>query len=251
MADPLALSELAAALGLLDGGRQHVALVGGGGKTTVAFALGATLPGRVVLTTTTKMGADQDGGLPVLVAPSDDEVAAAAGRSPVVAWSRVTGSKAVGVDPERCDRWFGLVDHVVVEADGARGRPFKAPAELEPVVPATTTLVVSVIGADALGRVIADQCHRPLRVAALAGCSPSELLTPTRAATVLLHPRGALRARPRGARSAVVVNQVDDRSRPLADALLAELATHDPSVAALTVAHDPARPPGSVRQISR
>ncbi len=251
MADPLPLRALAGGLGLLDGAGHHVAIVGGGGKTTVGFALAAGLPGRVILTTTTKMGADQDGGWPVLMTPTDADVAAADAGSVVVVWSRVSGSKAVGVDPERCDRWFELVDHVIVEADGARGRPFKAPGALEPVVPTSTTVLVSVIGATALGRVIADQCHRPLRVAALAGCRPSERLTPERAAAVLLHPLGGSRALPTGARQAVVVNQVDDTSRPLVDDLVGALATRDPSVPVVPIAVDPRLPTRNIRQILR
>ena len=52
--------------------------------------------------------------------------------------------------PQECDAWFEHVDHVIIEADGSRRRPFKAPADYEPVVPSTTTTMVSVIGADAL-----------------------------------------------------------------------------------------------------
>ena len=56
--------------------------------------------------------------------------------------------------------------------------------------------MISVIGADALGRVIADQCHRPLRVAAIAECEPYQRLTPASAAKVLLSQRGSLKELP-------------------------------------------------------
>lgn len=251
MIGPVGLDDLVGALNL--GRRELVSLVGGGGKTTVMLALGRQLGPRTVLTTTTKMGRDQTGGHPVLVDPSDAELVAALDRHrAVLVRGAVSGSKVSGVGPDTCDRWFAQVagiDHVVVEADGARGRPFKAPAALEPVVPATATLLVSVVGADALGRVIADQCHRPMRVAALAGCRPSERLTPARAATALLHPRGASRARPPGARFAVVVNQVDDGSRSSADELVAILAEREPTVTVVTVAADAAIPAVTTRSV--
>jgi len=191
------------------GGRSHVALVGGGGKSTLLHTLGRSLPGTVVLTTTVKMGADQHGGHPVLVDPINDVAAAAAAADePVVVWSRVDGQKAIGIDPERCDRLFERVDHVIVEADGSRRQPFKAPASYEPVVPSTATVVAGVIGIEAIGKVIADRCHRPMRVAALAGLSPYERLTVEGAANVLAEPRGQRASVPPRARYLVVVNKV-------------------------------------------
>jgi probable selenium-dependent hydroxylase accessory protein YqeC len=204
------------ALGL--GRHELVSLIGGGGKTTSLFHLGRQLSGHSVLTTTTKMGSERDGGFPVLLAPTE---AAFARHNEVLVWRDRTKRKATGVAPEDCDRWFGLpgVDHVVVEADGSRQRPFKAPHVFEPVVPAATTVLVACVGADALGRVIADQCHRPLRVAAIAGCSPYQRLTPERIATVLLSDRGSRKSCPPGARYAVAVHRVDATSRPFVDEL--------------------------------
>ncbi|MDH3683756.1 MAG: selenium cofactor biosynthesis protein YqeC [Acidimicrobiia bacterium] len=221
--EPIPLTDLAQVLGL--GDHEHIAIVGGGGKTTTLHALADQLSGSRVVTTTTKMGHDQHRGRKLLLGPTDEEIAAiglgADAGPPVVAWGGIEGTKAIGIDPETCDRWFGLVDHVLVEADGARRRPFKAPGSMEPVVPPTATVVVVVMGVDALGRVIGDQCHRPLRVAALAGCQPFERLTPERAATVLVHERGFVASRPIGARMAVVVTKVSSDTGPAVDRLVA------------------------------
>ncbi len=210
MTATVTLDELAVALDV--GPHEHVSLVGGGGKTTCLFALGRRLTGRVILTTTTKMGRDRTEGLPVLFSPDDSTLLAKLDDHGVVlVWGVDAGHKVLGVTPETCDRWFGIADHVVVEADGSRRRPFKAPRPFEPVVPTTTTLYVACVGADALGRVIADQCHRPLRVAALAGCSPYERLTPERLVRVLTSERGSRKNCPDGARFAVVISRVDGR----------------------------------------
>lgn len=231
------LTDVARALGVGDHG--HVALVGGGGKTTLLHALGDQLAGRVVLTTTTKMAADEHGGRPVLIDPSDEEIVAATAAGPVVALRRVDGGKAIGVEPSRCDAWFAATDHVVVEADGSRGRPFKAPNEFEPVIPSTATLVVQAIGVDALGRVIADQCHRPMRVAALAGCRADQRLDPALAAAVIVHPRGVRRMVPTDAGYAVVITKVADATARLAADLAAELRRRDPALRIVAVAaHD-------------
>ncbi len=228
------VGQVAGALGLST--HEHIAVVGGGGKTTLVHALGQTLSGTRVVTCTTKMGHDQHRGLPVLLDPTDDDVVDAAAAGPVMVWNRITGQKAVGVAPEACDRWFGLVDHVVIEADGSRQRPFKAPARFEPVVPATTTTMVSVIGADALGRVIADQCHRPMRVAALADCSPYVRLSPEAAARVLLHERGARKELPDGARLAVVITKVDEQTATMVAELSAALGEAEPDVTVVEIA---------------
>jgi probable selenium-dependent hydroxylase accessory protein YqeC len=94
--------------------------------------------------------------------------------------------------------------------------------------------MLQVMGAEALGKVILDRCHRPLRVAALAGCQPGDRLTPQRAATVLLHPEGARRALPNDARMVVVVTKVDGDTRSAVDELAGRVG--DAGIAVVTVA---------------
>ncbi|MDJ0767274.1 MAG: selenium cofactor biosynthesis protein YqeC [Ilumatobacter sp.] len=221
---PVPLNHLAASLRL--GPRELISIVGGGGKTTTLFALGSQLTGRVLLTTTTKMGAAQTGRLMTLDSPEDGDLRAALASGTVLVRNGADGHKAHGVDPVVCDRWFAdasLVDHVVVEADGARRQPFKAPRPFEPVIPATTTTVLACIGADALGRVIMDQCFRPMRVAAVAGCRPADRLTPQRAAAVLSSERGSRKGVAPAMRFVVVVTKVEPANRTLVDELSAEL----------------------------
>lgn len=216
MLDPAPITEVANRLEL--GSHELIALVGGGGKTTMLFALGRQLAGKVVLTTTTKMGRDRTGGYPVLVQPTDDELAEAlAEHRRILVWGADAVHKAAGVTPDRCDRWFDVVDHVVVEADGSRQLPCKAPGPFEPVMPSRTTTAIVCVGAGAFGRVIADCCHRPLRVAALAGCSPYERLTPIRLARVLLSRRGGRKGVPPGARFTIVLTQVAAAERPFVE----------------------------------
>lgn len=214
--------ELADQLGL--GNHELISLVGGGGKSSTLRALGRSLAGKVVLSTTTKMGSDQHDNHHVYIGLSDLEVSQSlAEHRTVMCWANTEGSKAFGIPPEVADRWWTLTDHLVVEADGARRRPFKAPAWYEPVLPSSTTLLCSVIGADALDRVIEDQCHRPMLVAAVAGCSPYERLTPARAARVIGDDNGARKNKPEAARFAVLVTKVAPENEALVEELIAEL----------------------------
>jgi probable selenium-dependent hydroxylase accessory protein YqeC len=231
------VGDLAAALGL--GDHELVSIVGGGGKTSTLFALGRQLGGRVVLTTTTKMSRDRRDGIEPLLGPSDEELVAVLDRRRVaLVWGALTGGKAVGVDPATCDRWFGMVDHVLVEADGARRRPLTAPGPFEPVVPRLTTAIVACVGAAALGRVIADACHRPMRVAALAGCSPAQRLTPERLAKIVASPRGLAKGRPDEASYTLLVVGVTAADRSFVDEVRAEVGDR---ARVLGVRHEPVR----------
>jgi len=222
--EPITLADVSVGLDL--GNHELVSIVGGGGKTTLTFAIAEQLPGRRIITTTTKMGREQRGTAPVLIAPTDDEIAEALrGHKVVQVWGGIDDYKALGCDPDVVGRWLGLVDHVVVESDGARRNPFKAPRPFEPPVPQSSTVVIAVIGAEALGRVIADRCHRPLRVAAVGECSPWERLSPVIAARVLTSDRGSRKNVPSTARFVVVINKVrpgDEAAAELAEVLTAE-----------------------------
>ena len=230
MVEPVAIDQLAEALQL--GDHELISLVGGGGKTTALFALGRQLRGTVVLTATTKMHRGITDGNAVLFDPTDAQLAEGLRAArPMLVWRSGSGDKALGVEPAACARWFDLADHVVVEADGSRQMPFTAPGPFEPVVPPATTILVACVGAAAIGRVIADQCHRPLRVAALAGCSPYERLTPERLSRVLLSDRGLRKGRPVDARFAIVVGSVDDAARPLVEELAEAVGSSAPVIA--------------------
>jgi len=152
----------------MDAGQEIVAFVGGGGKTSLMFALAAELPGRAVITTTTRIFAAQQRLAPAVVMAGDLSPLAAAleqhGRCLVV--GGVKGDKALGVDPDLPARLLVRddVDYVLVEADGSRMRPVKAPADHEPVIPMGTTLLVPVAGLDALEGAVGDVAHRAERV---------------------------------------------------------------------------------------
>jgi molybdenum cofactor cytidylyltransferase len=97
-----------------------------------------------------------------------------------------------------------------VEADGARGRSLKAPADCEPVVPSCTTLLVPVAAADVLGLPLTEPVvHRPDLVSELTGLRPGDPITPLAVATVLSHARGGLKGHPDGARVVPLLNKVE------------------------------------------
>ena len=128
------------------------ATVGGGGKTTVLFALteewrAAGGDGLTVLTTTTKMTIPREGrSLPVVADPDEtnrvnalNEIRETGLASAVVGSGRGSRGRVLSIDPSwpRVAVDSNLATLVGVEADGSKGRNFKAPASHEPVLPAS------------------------------------------------------------------------------------------------------------------
>jgi len=100
-------------------------------------------------------------------------------------------------------------DLLLVEADGAKGLPCKAPAEHEPVLPEECGCVVAVMGMDALGRPVEEVCFRTELVCRLLGCGGSHRLTAEDMARILLSEEGT-RKNVGDRAYCVVLNKCDD-----------------------------------------
>jgi len=192
-------------------GPDFVALVGGGGKTTLLQQLSSAgrQRGKYVVTgTTTKMYRSQTVDLPNFLS------------------ARTQEDKVVGLAPEQMDEEFvrRRPDLMIVEADGSRSKVVKAPAGHEPPVPSLSTHVLALIGADGINRVIEDVAHRPMRVAALCGCGPYGRLTPERAAMLMTSENGGRRNVPAAACFAVVITRIGPRQAQFASELADHLA---------------------------
>jgi probable selenium-dependent hydroxylase accessory protein YqeC len=244
---------LADALGLETD--EVVALVGGGGKTTAMFRLAREMVargGRAITTTTTKIFAAQIGLAPVHVMAADAtrervlEALASHGQLLVIGDTDPSTGKADGVSLElfRDLRAWCPGACILDEADGSRMRPFKAPAAHEPVIPAETTLVVPVVGADVLGKPLtADHVHRPELIGALGGVAPGSEITPEVVARVLAHPEGGRKGVPARARVVVLVNKVESLGDRAPAEETAERLLREPAIAAVVLAavraHEP------------
>ena len=170
--------------------------------------------------TTTKAGAPPEG---VALVEWDRElpdrtlhplVADALALSPLIAvGAGVRDARLRAVSPEIADELFFRCGarYVVNEADGARMKPFKAPAEHEPVVASTTTLLVVVIGLDALGAPVDEEhLHRPERFSEIAGASPGAPLTPAHVAAIVREYERRCVDVDESARFGVLINKADE-----------------------------------------
>ncbi len=206
--------------------RLSCAFVGAGGKSALMGRVAAELAGElpVVLSTTTRIALHQR-QLATHHLILQDKVELPALRpfleSPgtILLTGRVAPGepKWLGLDPSILELVRRLVSQaggvLLVEADGARGRSVKAPAEHEPVIPAFTDLVVLVAGIDAVGQPIRSAIvHRPERVAALLGVPETERLTPAALGRVISSGEGGLQSVPRAAEVRAALNKVETDS---------------------------------------
>lgn len=211
MSEQREAADIVDALGLAPRG-ELVAIVGGGGKTSLLFALAEQLPGRGVMTTTTRIFAAQMSRAAEVCTLDDDWRAELdAYDSALLVVGRIDGERALGVPAALPAELLAhpRVAWVVVEADGSRMRPVKAPAEHEPAIPVGTTLLVVVVGIDALGKPIGEIAHRPERVSALTGLDPSQHLTPLALARLLTSREGGLKDASAARRAAILINKVE------------------------------------------
>ena len=129
----------------------------------------------------------------------------------VVTDGRTENERVAGPAPELLAR---LADQapcpVLIEADGSRMLPLKAPADHEPNIPDFVDTVVCTVGLSAIGKTLSgENVHRPAIFASLAGLAVGDVISPASIAAVLQHPQGGQKGIPSGARTIALLNQAD------------------------------------------
>ena len=211
--------NLSTSLRLPKSGKNRIAFVGAGGKTTAMFQLARELAPALV-TTSTHLGAWQTSGADRhFVWPEgnplpDLEAWIGSGVTLITGNVEAETERLLGLSPSQLARMADLAGYhdlpLLVEADGARQRPLKAPADYEPVIPDFTDLVVVVAGLSGLGKpLLPEWVHRAERFSTLSGLKSGVTITPEAIAAVLTHPEGGLRNIPAWAQSMVLLNQAD------------------------------------------
>ena len=204
-------------------------IIGGGGKTTLMFGLARELAGRgerVITTTTTKIVKPDPEVAPLILFGCDPKRAREDVRRQlettnhvIVATEELPDGKLAGIEPEVVDELGrdDVADKILVEADGAAGRPLKAHADHEPVITPTADLVVIVIGIDCIGAPLDDQgVHRAALFAQRIGRPIGSTITINDVTAIVHHPDGYLAKIPAIARVVVLLNKVAAETQPLA-----------------------------------
>jgi molybdenum cofactor cytidylyltransferase len=221
-----------------------IAFVGAGGKTTAMFQLARELGTRVIVTATSHLGAWQTSLADRhIVAESPEEV----GEIPegvTLVTGIIEGERTQPVNPDVLNslREKAKRDDIplLIEADGARQKPLKAPAEHEPPIPDFVDTVIVVAGLSGLGKPLSEEFI--FRAEMFRGLSESEnqrvgesknleFVTPEMLVKVLLHPEGGLKNIPSQARRVALLNQAKTPElQAIGGRMARELLSHFDSV---------------------
>jgi len=200
-------------------GVKFASFVGGGGKTSLSEALATACMARqrsVAITTTTKIMAARPFTL------FDDRVNATAGSTFTHVGKTIEGSKLTGLSSEEVKALGNDFDVVLVEADGAKGRPLKYPADYEPVIPPFSEKVFIIAGLDALFQPFQDVVFRHELFCRRTGAEPPRLVYPD--VFVRLFSDDALLKGTTGLNRTIVLNKYDScRHRHLAYVLMEKI----------------------------
>ena len=211
--------------------RAFISLVGAGGKSTLFSRMADELAHknkRMILTTTTKMFSWQLAPFikkENLIEFNDEKIMEDnikkffyknKNREIVLVHHRIKekeGEKISGPEPFYLDKWWKekLADYFLVEADGAAGRPVKAPASHEPVIPLSTTDLVGVIGIDALGLSLQEEnIFRSEIFSRLTGLNLGEKVGIEALAFLSCHPEGLFKGVSPGCRRHLFINKAEN-----------------------------------------
>lgn len=202
--------------------REVISLVGGGGKTTIMFALARELTSNgnhVIMTTTTRIIKPLSSETQLLLIETDDEQMIKTLLQNVDKYCNITlaskrfpSGKLIGISPELVDRLSELdqAPYIIVEADGASRKSLKAPNLTEPVIPGSTSLVIPVVGVDAAGRPLTrDYVFRPEIASSLSGTPLGAAISTEAIARLITHPQGIIKGSPVHSRIIPFINKVD------------------------------------------
>ena len=172
--------------------KNMIAVQGAGGKTSSVFLLAnefKSINESSLVSTTTKMGIVREDRFDYLY-KFDENTKIVDGKIYFASKSR-TDKKEIGFEPEFFDKIFaeGLFSNIILETDGAKTRPIKAPLEDEPVNPKNITHCVGVMGLDSVNKPFGERfCHRKEYMEKIIG-SP-EILTTESYAQIINSNRG-------------------------------------------------------------
>ena len=200
-------------LGININKKNIVSFVGGGGKTTSMYTLAnelSNLGKKVLVTTTTHMHMPKDyinfkGDLNEIKERFKDS-------NLITVGIKDKNEKISSVGNEIAEILIELCYFLLIEADGSKMLPLKAPASHEPVILKNTTMIVGVAGIDSIGRTIKEICHRPEQVCNVLSKKPYDIIKEKDIAILLSSKEGQKKYLDKcdNAQYRALINKVDD-----------------------------------------
>ena len=204
--------------------KNHVvSIIGGGGKTTLLYEMAGFCvknDQKVLVTTSTHIYRPpkewHDQSLEAV------ERKFRTGRAAIIGSACRDPEKLSMPETELFEEARKKADLTLIEADGARHLPCKAPAEHEPALLSSSDLVIGVTGLSALGQPLGKGCFRAERAAELLGCTMEHHITEEDLARLIASEQGQQKDL-KGRTFYAVLHQYEEKEHRAAAEKLVEL----------------------------
>lgn len=98
----------------------------------------------------------------------------------------------------------------IIEGDGSRSLPIKAPHGHEPCIPSNSDMVIGVTGAEAINRkAVPEHIHRWQAFSALTQCQSGDVIDAQVLQPLISHPLGLFKSTPKTAKQIWLINKMD------------------------------------------
>ncbi len=203
---------------------SRIAFAGAGGKTTAMFTLARQLTEPVICLNTAHLAVEQAQLADHHIFSDSDDTIRDVFRAFRKGMLLFTGQeekpgRLSGVPASTALKIKDLADlynvPILVEADGARMLPLKAPAAHEPPIPDWVEHVVYLVGLSVIGKPLTDEhVFRAEIFSELTGVEPGKPIELAAVVKYANNPLGGLKNIPAGARRTLFANQLDACSLP-------------------------------------
>jgi molybdenum cofactor cytidylyltransferase len=202
---------------------SQMAFVGAGGKSSTIFQLARDFAKPILISTSTHLGEDQKAQADqhLIITKTDQiknlEIENLTG-SLLLTSSLIEGNRWAALSTEQLNLLSELARKsripLLIEADGSRQKPLKAPADHEPAIPNFVNQVVVVSGISAIGKPLSSETvHRPEQFAKLSGIKMGDSIEINGLVKVLTHLEGGLKHIPGKSRKVWLANQADSAEK--------------------------------------
>lgn len=199
--------------------KEVVCFVGAGGKTTTMFKLARELKAlkkNVLVTTTTAIYYPLDNFIDKVVIYEDIsqilDTPKVEGSVIVIGEGISKDNKLQGLDRKIVDEIHNrnIFDYILVEGDGSRRKPIKAPASYEPVIPESTTITIGIIGLDSMNKLIDEKnVHRPDIFCEITNSQRNQVINEEKVAKLIVSDLGLFNGTPNNSKKYLLFNKAE------------------------------------------
>ena len=199
----------------------RVAFVGAGGKTSALSSLARELPKPLVVSTTTHLGIWQTKFADQHIILNDDTdwetIEDNLSSGIILITQKPNGERWSGLSVAQINKVFDICENhqlpLLLECDGSRNLPLKAPGVNEPPIPEFVETVVVVAGLSGLGKNLDNYTvYNPDLFSNLGNLPIDSVISCDALERVLVHKQGGLKNIPNHAKRILLLNQADTPS---------------------------------------